>query len=88
MIGPGKYTANAENPDKQFCYFNKKTNIKSCYTFISKRIRSSQFEISFQIGSLIDITNNGQVKVFEAVSELKDLVEKNRKRQQFQEKTD
>ena len=64
---------------KQLCYFNEKKKDKSFKTFLSKRISSSQIEISFQIDSLIDTSKNGQVKIFEAVLGLKDLVEKNRK---------
>ena len=38
--------------------------------------------------SLTDPSKNGQVKVFEAVSKLKDLVAKNEKQQQFDGKTE
>ena len=45
--------------------------------FLSKRISFLHSEICFQISSLIDASNNGQIKAFEAGSELQGLVEEN-----------
>lgn len=56
--------------------------------FLSKRISFLHSEICFQISSLIDASNNGQIKAFEAESELQGLVEENEKRQQLQRKTE
>ena len=42
--GPGKYRTNADNPEEQVCYFNKASNDQVYYTFMSKRIKSGNFE--------------------------------------------
>lgn len=56
--------------------------------FLSKRISFLHSEISFQISSLIDASNNGQIKAFKAESELQGLVEENEKRQRLERKTE
>ena len=43
---------------------------------MSNRLDASQIELSFQIDNLIETSKNVPAKVFEAVLELKDFVEK------------
>ena len=47
---PGRYRTQADNPDKQVCYFNK-TRDDEFYVLISERINSGCFDkgIYFQI---------------------------------------
>ena len=48
-IGPVKVRANAENPEKQFFYFNEKKKNKSFNTFLSTTVESQQLEIVFKL---------------------------------------
>ena len=41
---PGRHRTNAGNPEEQVCYFNKASNDQVYYTFMSKRIKSGNFE--------------------------------------------
>ena len=49
--GPGRYRTNADNPEEQVCYFNKASNDQVYNTFMSKWIKSGNFEkgIYFEI---------------------------------------
>ena len=49
--GPGRFRAQAENPEKQVCYFAKPNDDKFYYTFLSRRIKGVEYEnkIYFQI---------------------------------------
>ena len=53
--GPGRYRTQADNPDKQVCYFNK-TRDDEFYVFISERMNSGSFDkgIYFQITQVRD----------------------------------
>ena len=42
--GPGQYRNQANNPEKQVCYFNEPPNDQVYNIFISKRIKSGNFE--------------------------------------------
>ena len=50
--GPGRHRTNADNPKEQLCYFNKASSDLVYNTFMSKRIKSGNFEkrIYFKIG--------------------------------------
>ena len=49
--GPGRFRTQAENPEKQVCYFGKQNEDKFYNTFLSWRIKGENFEdkIYFQI---------------------------------------
>ena len=49
--GPGRYRIQADNAEKQVCYFNEPQNDQVYNIFISERIKSGNFEKStyFQI---------------------------------------
>ena len=86
FISPGKYRAKANNPNTQFCYFNETKKDNNFNAFLVERIPTLNSEISFQIDNLADTSNKGEVKLFKAVIDLKDLTEKssrNIKQQQF-----
>ena len=69
FIGRGKYRTKAEDPTTH--YFNQKKNDKVFNAFLAKIIPSLNSEISFQIDNLVDTWENGEIKLFEAVTELK-----------------
>ena len=52
--GPGRFRTQAENPEKQVCYFAKPNEDKFYNTFISRRIKGDEFEkkVYFQIEKL------------------------------------
>ena len=54
--GPGRYRTQADNPDKQVCYFNKTRDDEFYNVFISERINSRSFDkgIYFQITRVRD----------------------------------
>ena len=54
--GPGRYRTQADNPDKQVCYFNKTCDDEFYNVFISERINSGSFDkgIYFQITRVRD----------------------------------
>ena len=54
--GPGRYRTQADNPDKQVCYFNKTCDDIFYNVFISERINSGSFDkgIYFQITRVRD----------------------------------
>ena len=41
--GPGRYRTQADDPEKQVCYFNKPCNDELCNIFISNRIKIENF---------------------------------------------
>ena len=53
---PGRYRTQADNPDKQVCYFNKTRDDEFYNVFISERINSGSFDkgIYFQITRVRD----------------------------------
>ena len=77
LSGPAEYRTNAKSEVKQFCYFNQKKKDKVYNKLLSKRIASDNSNVIFQIDSLVNTTKNGEIKLFKAVFELKDLTEKN-----------
>ena len=42
--GPGRYRTNADNPEEHVCYFDKASNDQVYNTFMSKQIKSGNFE--------------------------------------------
>ena len=54
--GPGRYRTQADDPEKQVCYFNKPHNDELCNVFISNKIKTKNFSksIYFKIDQLQD----------------------------------
>ena len=42
--GPSRYRTQADDQNKQVCYFNKPRDDESCNVFISNRIKSREFQ--------------------------------------------
>ena len=53
------------------------TKDKIFSSFLVKSVTTLNSKISFQIENLLDTSKNGEIKLFEAVTELKDFTEKN-----------
>ena len=71
--GLGRYRTQADNLDKQVCYFNKTRDDEFYNAFISERINSGSFDkgIYFQI---IRVRDNN--KTFDAVKRSKKMAQK------------
>ena len=75
--GPGRFRSNADNPDKQVCYFNSPTDEQVYNKFIARRIKSKEFEneIQFEITDVKSKTNKNVV--FDVSSKIEKLVNEN-----------
>ena len=54
---------------------NKKDRLLN--KFLAKRVEQSNNSLVFQIRSVINVTKNGETKIYEAIQELKSLVKQN-----------
>ena len=75
--GPGRFRSNADNPDKQVCYFNSPTDEQVYNEFIARRIKSKELqnEIQFEITDVKSKTNKNVV--FDVSSKIEKLVSEN-----------
>ena len=75
--GPSRFRSNADNPDKQVCYFNSPTDEQVYNEFIAKRIKSKELqnEIQFEITDVKSKTNKNVV--FDVSSKIEKLVNEN-----------
>ena len=75
--GPAKYETNGDSNFEQLCYYgqNKKNRLFS--KFLAKRADQNNDSLVFQIDSMINVTKNGETKIYKAVQELKYLVKQN-----------
>ena len=75
--GPSRFRSNADNPDKQVCYFNKTGDEQVYNEFIAKRIKTKEFknDIYFEI---TDVKSKSNKNVFFDVStKIDNLVNEN-----------
>ena len=75
--GPGRFRSNADNPDKQVCYFNSPTDEQVYNEFIARRIKSKELqnEIQFEITDVKSKTNKNVV--FDVSSTIERLASEN-----------
>ena len=75
--GPGRFRSDADNPDKQVCYFNSPTDEQVYNEFIARRIKSKELqnEIQFEITDVKSKTNKNVV--FDVSSKIEKLVNEN-----------
>ena len=75
--GPSRFRSNADNPDKQVCYFNSPTDEQVYNEFIARRIKSKELqnEIQFEITDVKSKTNKDVV--FDVSSKIEKLVNEN-----------
>ena len=75
--GPSRFRSDADNPDKQVCYFNTPTDKQVYNEFIARRIKSKELkkEIQFEI---TDVKSKSKKNVvFDVSSKIKRLVNNN-----------
>ena len=75
--GPSRFRSDADNPDKQVCYFNTPTDEQVYNEFIARRIKSKELknEIQFQITDVKSKSNKNVV--FDVSSKIEKLVSEN-----------
>ena len=75
--GPGRFRSNADNPDKQVCYFNSPTDEQVFNEFIARRIKSKELrnEIQFEITDVKSKSNKNVV--FDVSSTIERLASEN-----------
>ena len=75
--GPSRFRSDADNPDKQVCYFNSPTDEQVYNEFIARRIKSKDFEneIQFEITDVKSKTNKNVV--FDVSSTIERLANEN-----------
>ena len=75
--GPSRFRSNADDPDKQVCYFNSPADEQVYNEFIARRIKSkkSQNEIQFEITDVKSKTNKNVV--FDVSNKIEKLVSEN-----------
>ena len=75
--GPSRFRSDADNPDKQVCYFNSPTDEQVYNEFIARRIKSKELqnEIQFEITDVKSKTNKNVV--FNVSSKIEKLVNEN-----------
>ena len=75
--GPSRFRSDADNPDKQVCYFNSTTDEQVYNEFIARRIKSKELqnEIQFEITDVKSKTNKNVV--FDVSSKIEKLVSEN-----------
>ena len=75
--GPSRFRSEADNPDKQVCYFNTPTDEQVYNEFIAKRIKSKELkdEIQFEITDVKSKSNKSVV--FDVSSKIEKLINEN-----------
>ena len=71
--GPGRFRSEADNPDNQFCYFNSANDEQVYNEFVSKRIKSSEFENQFHF-KIVEVKSKTNKNIsFDATDKLQEL---------------
>ena len=75
--GPSRFRSEADNPDKQVCYFNTPTDEQVYNEFIARRIKSKELkeEIQFEITEVKSKTNKSVI--FDVTNKIEELVKEN-----------
>ena len=75
--GPSRFRSEADNPDKQVCYFNTVADEQVYNEFIAKRIKSKELknEIQFEITDVKSKTNKSVV--FDVSNQIEKLIKEN-----------
>ena len=74
---PAKCRTEANSNFEQFCYYGKSKKDRLFNKFLAKKVDQIENLLVFQTGSVINVTKNGETKIYKAVQELKNLVKQN-----------
>ena len=75
--GPAEYRTDADSNFEQFCYYGQNRKDRLFNKFLAKKVDQNENLLVFQIDSVINVTKNGETKIYKAVQELKNLVKQN-----------
>ena len=75
--GPAKYRTDADSNFEQFCYYGQRKKDRLFNKVVAKKVDQNENLLVFQIDSVINITKDGETKIYKAVEELKNLVKEN-----------
>ena len=75
--GASKYRTDADSNFEQFCYYGQNRKDRLVNKFLAKNVDQNENLLVFEIDSVINVTKNGETKIYEAVQELKNLVKQN-----------
>ena len=75
--GPAKYRTEAKSNFEQFCYYGQSKKNGLFNKFLAKKVDQNKNSLVFQIDSVINVTKNGETKIYKALQELKNLVKQN-----------
>ena len=67
--GPAKYRAHADNNFEQICYYDQNKKYKLFNKFLAKRMEENNNSLVFHIDRVINISKNGETKIYKAVQE-------------------
>ena len=90
--GPGRFRSEADNPDNQLCYFNSANHEQVYNKFVSKRIKSSEFENEFHF-KIVEVKSKTNKNIsFDVTNKLQELnndndTETNRSSETFRNRT-
>ena len=90
--GPGRFRSEADNPDNQLCYFNSANDEQVYNKFVSKRIKSSEFENEFHF-KIVEVKSKTNKNIsFDVTNKLQELnndndTETNRSSETFRNRT-
>ena len=70
---PAKYRTNANSSFDQFCYFGQNNKGRLFNNFLAKRVDTADNSLIFKIDNVINVTKNGETKIYKTVEELKSL---------------
>ena len=75
--GPSRFRSDADNPDKQVCYFNTLTDEQVYNEFVARRIKSKELkdEIHFEITDVKSKSNKNVV--FDISSKIEKIINEN-----------
>ena len=79
--GPTMYRTEGNSNLEQFCYYGQIKKDKLFNKFLAKNTNQNKNSLVFQIGSVINVTKNGETKIYKAVQELKNLLKQKDKNQ-------
>ena len=71
------YRTHADSNFEQFCYHGQNRKDRFFNKFLAKKVNQNEDLLVFQIGSVRNVTKNGETKIYKAVQELINLVKQN-----------
>ena len=69
-IGPSKYRTSDESDTRQICYYNRNKKDKLFNRFLSERKQCADEDITFEIKTITEETNDGNINYYELNNEL------------------